>query len=313
MQGGRWRIAVMGAGAVGGYFGAKLTAAGHEVMFIARGEHLAAMKRDGLKIKSIQGDFAVSSVFTEEPEAIGPVDLVLFAVKSYDTETASASLAPLITENTMILSLQNGVDNADKVAARWGKEKTLGGVAYIGARICSPGVVEHSAAGRIVLGRLNGESSALRELETLFTEAQIPCATTPNIGEVMWKKLAWNAPFCANACLTRTTVKEILDSDNLRKLALQCLAEVREAARLQDLELADSIVAETMELTRGLGAFKPSMLQDLEAKKPLEYEAFNGIVVRLLERDGKPAPVNRVFYSTLKFLDDQIRSKTTLG
>jgi 2-dehydropantoate 2-reductase len=129
----------MGAGAVGGYFGARLAAAGQDVAFIARGKHLETMRREGVKIKSIHGNFQVRSLFTSDPAEIDGVDLILFCVKSYDTEGVAAKLAPLMGEKTIILSLQNGVDNPDKIAALWGKEHALAGVVYIRSASFSAG------------------------------------------------------------------------------------------------------------------------------------------------------------------------------
>jgi 2-dehydropantoate 2-reductase len=149
------RIAVMGAGAVGGYFGARLHASGLDVSFIARGEHLASARKRGLRVKSLGGDLEIHSRFTSDPETVGPVDLILFSVKSPDTEGAARSLTPLMGENTTVLSLQNGVDNPDKIARLWGADRTLASVVYIAASIQEPGVIEHSAGGRIVLGSLS--------------------------------------------------------------------------------------------------------------------------------------------------------------
>jgi 2-dehydropantoate 2-reductase len=303
------RIAVMGTGAVGGYFGARLAAAGQNVAFIARGSHLEAMRKEGLKVKSAQGDLHIRSLFTHDPSEVGPVDAVLFCVKSYDTEDAAAQLAPMVGEKTVILSLQNGVDNPDKIAARYGKARTLAGVVYLGALVSDPGMIRHSAGGRIVLGDVDGEASdPARLVERIFFGAQIPCAVSAEIRKVMWTKLVWNAPFCALASLGRATVKEIIESESLHKLAAECMEEVREAARSTGIELAPSVVEETFKFSRGLGDFKPSMLQDLEAGKPLEYEALNGIVVDLLGQKEKKAPINQTCYAVLKFLDHRIRA-----
>ena len=304
----RVRIAVVGAGAVGGYFGAKMAHSGQEVAFIARGEHLEAMRRDGLKVKSGAGDLHIRSRFTADPGEVGAVDLVLFSVKSYSTEEAAERLAPLLGEKTTILSLQNGVDNPDKIARLWGRNRTLAGVVYIGARVSSPGVIEHSGGGRIVMGELDGGvGEATEAVREMLSGAQIPCSISTEIRKVMWGKLAWNAPFCAIACLTRATTKEIVESESLRKLAVDGMAEVIEAAKSQGFELAPTIVEETLNLSRDLGHFKPSMLQDLEAGKPLEYEAFNGVVVDALRPAGKAAPINQLSYGALKFLDGKIR------
>ncbi|HEX9444470.1 MAG TPA: 2-dehydropantoate 2-reductase [Candidatus Binatia bacterium] len=304
------RIAVMGTGAVGGYFGARLAAAGQDVAFIARGAHLAALRQDGLRVKSASGDLNVRALFTDDPADAGPVDVILVSVKSYDTEEAGAQLGPMVGDKTLILSLQNGVDNPDKLAARWGKERVLAGVVYLGAQLAAPGTIEHSAGGRIVLGPLDGSASeAAKRAAEIFSGAAIPATVSAEIRKVLWTKLAWNAPFCALSCLARATVGEILASDALSRLAAGCMEEVREAARAAGVELGPSIVEETFQFSRGLGGFKPSMLQDLEAGKPLEYEALNGIVVGLLAREGKKAPINQACLAVLEFLDRRIRAE----
>src|SRR2546422_6133546 len=144
------RVAVMGAGAIGGYFGARMAASGMDVTFIARGEHLKAMQKHGLRIRSIQEDLEIHAPFISSSDQVAPVDLVLLAVKSHDTEEAARSLAPFMGRETAVLSLQNGVDNADKVARLWGGDRSLAGVAYIAARISAPGVIEHSGGGPVV-------------------------------------------------------------------------------------------------------------------------------------------------------------------
>lgn len=308
------RVAVMGAGAVGGYFGAKLATAGHDVSFIARGEHLEAMQRHGLTVESFQGDLHVQeSVFTAHPAQIASVDLVLFCVKSYDTIAAVKEIAPFVGGETQILSLQNGVDNADKISQFWGNERTLGGVVYIGAAIARPAVIKHSSGGKIVFGALDGviRETAQRVEQTLLA-AGIPCESSRQIRKAQWRKLLWNAPFCAISCLTRATVKDIIESDSLRRLAVDCMMEVRDAASTQGVQLERALLDETLAFSNSLGDFKPSMLQDLEARKALEYEAFNGIVVDLLHQTGKPAPINRVFYSTLGYIDKKLRSQVSL-
>jgi 2-dehydropantoate 2-reductase len=301
------RIAVMGTGSVGGYFGAKLAAAGHQLAFVARGKHLEALRHDGLKIKSSGGDLHIrGSLFTADPTEVGGVDLVLLCVKSYDTEACTMSLAPLISPQTIVLSLQNGVDNGEKIMRRWGRERTLAGVVYLGAKVSSPGVIEHSVGGRIVFGQLDDSvRPSTRTIAQALTLANIPCELHPNIRQVQWTKLLWNAPFCAIACLTTTTVREIVEAEPLTTLAIDCMNEVRAAAAGTGIELGPELIEETLSFSRGLGDFKPSMLQDLEAGKPLEYEAFNGTVVKLLQQAGKKAPINEVFFAALKYLSDR--------
>jgi 2-dehydropantoate 2-reductase len=305
------RIAVMGTGAVGGYFGAKLAAAGDDVVFITRPRHLSALRRDGLRIESPNGDLYVrNGFFTDSPADAGAVDLVLFCVKSYDTTKAAAALAPMITKSTAILSLQNGIDNPEKIAGFWGTERTLAGVVYIGAELSGPGVIQHSSGGKIVLGRMNGHAAeTAQSVEQTLSRAAIPCAISSAIEQVQWAKLLWNAPFCAVSCLTRSTVREIVESEALTNLIRDCMEEVRAAARTRGIDLKTELFDQTLAFSGGLGDFKPSMLQDLEAGKPLEYDALNGLVVRLLDQAGEQAPINKVFHNTLSFLDKKLRQE----
>jgi 2-dehydropantoate 2-reductase len=305
------RVAVMGTGAVGGYFGARLAAASNDVAFIARGPHLAAMRQQGLTLESPQGNLHIrDALFTDDLSQVGVVDVVLFCVKSYDTDATAAKLPSLIGDRTIILSLQNGVDNADKIAQRWGHQRTLAGVVYIGSQLLQPGKIKHSSGGRIVFGELDGQvHETTQAVERLLSSARISCEVSRAIRNIQWRKLLWNAPFCAISCLTHSNVKEIVESDSLTKLALDCMAEVREAAKAQAIDLDPALFDETLNFSKSLGDFKPSMLQDLEAGKPLEYEAFNGIVVELLGRTGKEAPTNQVFYGALKYLDKKIRTE----
>jgi 2-dehydropantoate 2-reductase len=305
------RVAVMGSGAVGGYFGAKLASAGNQVSFIARGKHLAAMQEHGLKITSPIRDLHIRNAqFTTDARSVGGVDLVLFCVKSYDTEVAGRSIAPLISDQTMILSLQNGIDNPDKLARLYGQKRVFATVVYVGAQVVAPGVIAHSTGGKIIFGQPDGKDpqSALALTRTL-TNAGIPCEQNADIRKVQWTKLLWNAPFCAISCLTHANMKQILESQLLTQLALACMAEVQTAARTDAVDLPRQLFDDTLAFSRGLGEFKPSMLQDLEAEKPLEYEAFNGIVVKLLETAGQAAPINRTFFAMLHFIDQKLRAK----
>jgi 2-dehydropantoate 2-reductase len=303
------RVAVMGAGAVGGYFGARLAASGTDVTFVARGEHLEAMRKHGLRVRSVIGDLEIRSTFISSSDKVAPVDLVLFAVKSQDTEGAARSLAPLMGRSTVILSLQNGVDNADKISRLWGGDRTLAGVAYLSARISAPGVIEHSGGGRIVLGALHaGGQEQARIGHSILAQAKISCVVSPEIREELWKKLAWNAPFCALSCLLHMTVGDILRSSSLEALVRGCIDEVRDAARTHGIDLSPSTAQEALDFSSTLREVKPSMLRDLEAGKPLEHEALNGVVVKILQQSGKRAPVNEILYTALTRIDRDLRA-----
>ena len=305
------RIAVMGTGAVGGYFGAKLAAAGHELAFIARGRNLQALRATGLRVTSPNSDSQIDNAqFTDDTATIGKVDLILFCVKSYDTETAAEQIRPLVSDRTIILSLQNGIDNPEKLARVYHPAQILPAVVYVGAQLTSPGVITHANGGRIIFGPSDGGASEWStSLRQTLSDASVPCEISDQIQTIQWTKLLWNAPFCAIGCLARANVKQIVESDSLTELTLDCMTEVQAAARTRHIDLRRQQFDEILAFSRTLGEFKPSMLQDLEAGKPLEYQAFNGIVVQTLRQAGLPAPVNQVFYATLKFLDQRIRAQ----
>lgn len=305
------RIAVIGTGAVGGYFGAKLAAAGHDLVFIARGRHLDALRREGLRVISPAGDWRVkNALFASTADPLKHVDLALVCVKSYDTETAARACAGLIGAETTILSLQNGIDNPEKLGSLFDGDRILAGVVYIGAQIEGPGIIHHFNGGKIVWGRPDGKIDARAQaIEQAFSAAAIPCELRTDIQRIQWAKLLWNAPFCAISCLARANVSEIVGSAELTRLALECMAEVQSAARTRGIDLRSSLFDETIGFSRGLGEFRPSMLQDLEARKPLEYEAFNGIVVKLLSQVGQAAPINQSFYALLQHLDKKSREE----
>jgi 2-dehydropantoate 2-reductase len=307
------RIAVMGAGAVGGYFGARLSRAGHEVVFIARGRHLEALRRDGLRVISPFGNLHIEDArFTGDTTDVGIADLILFCVKSYDTESAAESLRPLIATESAILSLQNGIDNPEKIARLWGEQRTFAGVVYIAAEIDSPGVVRHSTGGKIIFGQPDGgRDDRAQFIARSLAATDIPCEMSRDIQKVQWTKLLWNAPFCAISCLTRANMKQIVESEPLINLAVDCMTEVQAAALTRGIDLPRELFDQAIVFSKGLGKFKPSMLQDLEARKPLEYEAFNGIVVKLLRHAGAQAPINQTFHATLQCLDNRIREEAS--
>jgi 2-dehydropantoate 2-reductase len=301
------KIAVMGAGAVGGYFGGLLAKGGLNVTFIARGKHLEAITAHGLEIKSHKGDFAVKAKATSDPKAIGPVQLILCCVKSYDTEAATRQCLPMMQDNTAILSLQNGVDNEEKIAAIVGERRVLGGVAYIGVSIVEPGVLSHTAEGRIVFGEMQGGiSDRVKHLEQTFREAGLPAEISSNIQAILWGKLVWNAAFNALNTLVGGEVKLLVERPETRALARQVMEEVRAVAVANGVPLPEDLIEKLLKWTDTAAAgMKTSTRQDLEAGKPLEVEALNGIVVRKGQAVGVPTPYNFALYALLQAINPE--------
>lgn len=299
------KVAVMGAGAVGGYFGALLHRGGVDVSLIARGRHQEAIQVRGLQIKSYQGEFTVPAKVVGDPQEVGPVDLIMFCVKSYDTEVAARQCLPIIQEGTAILSLQNGVDNEEKIAVVAGKEKVLGGVAYIGAGVTAPGVIVHTAEGRIVFGELSGGISERgKRLEQTFREAGLPAELSSEIRTALWGKLCWNAAFNALNALVGGEVDILVKRPETKALARAVMEEVRAVAASQGVHLPEDLVDKLLHWTATAATWmKTSMRQDLEAGRRLEADALNGVVVRKGQAAGVSTPYNSTLFALLKAID----------
>lgn len=299
------KVVVMGAGAVGGYFGALLHRGGVDVTLIARGRHLEAIQARGLRIQSAVGDFTVPAKAVGDPRAVGPADLILFCVKSYDTESAARQCLPIVQAGTILLSLQNGVDNEAKIASVVGEARVLGGVAYIGAQVFEPGVIVHTAEGRIVFGEVHGGiSERVRRLEQTFRDAGLPAEVSSNIRAILWGKLCWNAAFNAINALVGGDVHAVVERPAARKLAQAVMEEVRAVAAAEGIHLSEEIVDKLLHWTATAGAgVKTSTRQDFEAGKPLEVEALNGVVVLKGRAAGIPTPFNFALYGLLKAID----------
>jgi 2-dehydropantoate 2-reductase len=273
------------------------------VTFIARGERLEALRAKGLTVKSGKGDFSICVRATDDPAEVGSVNLILFCVKSYDTESAIRQTLPMVGQQTVVLSLQNGIDNEEKIAALIGKEKVLAGVAYIGASVLGPGVILHQEAGRIVFGEVDGGvSERVTNLKLFFDQCGLPAETSPDMKQVLWAKLAWNAPFNAINALVGGPVKAILENPHTLELARRVTAEVVTVANASGVRLAFSEVwKRNIQFSQGYNV-KTSMLQDLETGKRLEYEALNGVMINKAAEHGLATPYNVALYALLSRL-----------
>ena len=297
------KVAVVGVGAVGGYFGGLLAKGGVDVTFIARGQRLEALRVKGLTVKSWKGDFSVRVSTTDNPAAVGPVDLVLLCVKSYDTESAIRQALPMIGPQTDVLSLQNGIDNEEKIASLIGKEKVVAGVAYIGASTPEPGVVLHQESGKIVFGELGGGTSErVVRLKACFDRCGFPAEVSSTINTMKWTKLAWNAPFNAINTLVGGPVKVIIENPHTIELARLVTAEVVAVANASGVSLTfEEVWERNIKFSRHYGV-KTSMLQDREVGKPLEHEALNGVIIKKAAEHGLQTPYNFALYALLSRL-----------
>ena len=301
------RILIAGTGGVGGYFGGRLAHAGLDVTFLARGRNLEALRQHGLTIESVDGDVRLPHVVATDTVAGRPnVGLVIVTVKSYDTAATAEAIAPVVTPDTIVLSLQNGIENEGRLAAALGLPPLLGAMTQIGAELVAPGVVRHVAQGTIVFGEISGhESERTRALTQLFTSASVRHRLSSNILLMLWDKLSWNASFNAVTALTRRTSGDAARHPGSARLLREAMLEVIAVAHAQGIMLdpdrVGSVIAHAAE---HLGTLRTSMLQDVERGKPLEYDAINGAVVRVGEALGVPTPLNRTLVGLLAALDE---------
>ena len=298
------KILVIGAGAVGGYYGAKLTLAGQDVTFLTRGQTFHHLKNNLLQVKSYQGNFETSLNVIDNLEKISPPDLILMTVKCYDTDVVLEQIKPIVGPQTTLLSFQNGVENELKMKALFGEERTLGGVCYIGAEVTAPGMINHSANGKVAFGELNGKSTPrIQALEKIFSEAGVETMVSDNIWRHLWIKLGWNASFNQICTLARTDVAHVLDHPPLRSLVHKTYQEVFSVARGFNLDIDESVIEMSLAFSESdLRSVRPSMLQDFENKRRLEHETFAGFLSREGKKLNIPTPINDTFYAFLSFL-----------
>lgn len=298
------RIAVVGAGGVGGFFGGLLARAGEDVTFLARGAHLEALSRRGLTVRSLRaGEFTVRIRATDRAEAVGSVDLVLVCVKTYDTDSVLPQLPPLVGPHTAVLSLQNGVDNAERIARVVGVEHVLGAVAYVSSALQAPGVVHQLAgAGRIVFGELGGEvTQRARRLLEVFRRAGIEAELSPDVRTEIWQKFLFICGFSGVTALTRLPIGTVLACPQTRQFFCGVLEEVREVARALSVGLPADCVERAVATAEGFEPWaRGSLYVDLVGGRRLELEALNGTVVRLGGERGVPTPLNFAVYAALK-------------
>jgi 2-dehydropantoate 2-reductase len=298
------RIAVVGAGGTGGYFGGLLARAGDDVTFIARGAHLEALRTRGLTLESsLAGTFTVPVQATDDPRGVGPVDLILFCVKTYDTDAAAASVRPLIQPETTLLSLQNGVDNEERIARLSGHPSGMGAVAYVVSAIKAPGLVAQTAGpGKIVLGELGGGKSARTErLRDVLQRAGIAAEVHPDIRAVLWQKFLFICAFSGVTALTRLPIGTVLADPATRALFRGTSEEVEAIARAIGIGLPDDCVEQALATASAVEPWgRGSLYGDLAGGRRLELEGLNGEVVRRGGELGIETPLNFAIYAALR-------------
>lgn len=300
------KIAVIGAGAVGGYYGALLSKAGADVSFVARGAHRDAIRTQGLRIIGVQGDFIVHLPAEDDPAKIGPVDVVILTVKTYDNASALPLIAPLLGPSTCVLTLQNGVDSADDVAAVVGRERVIAGPTYIATAIEAPGVIRQTGSHRrIVFGEVfdppSQVSARVQALADLMLTADIHAEPVADARVPLWEKFIYLAPFAAFTGAARLPIGHIWADDIARATFMAAVAEVEAVARASGVNVAADVRDRIATYTGGIPAStRSSLLIDLQAGKRIEVESLPGSVVRRGEAVGVATPIMRGLYAVLR-------------
>jgi 2-dehydropantoate 2-reductase len=311
---GAMKIAVIGTGGVGGYFGGRFAEAGNDVWFLARGRHLEEMRRCGLKVKSRLGDMLIKPVqATDKSAEIGPVDLVLIAVKLWDTDAAIEAAKPLLGPDTAVVSLQNGIDAVERLVAALGKARVLGGTCQIAAVISGPGIVLHTGTmARMIVGELDGRSSSrIEALEAAAKKAKIDFIASPEIDKAIWQKFVFLSSFSGVTTLTRLPKGPIMAEAETRTMLNAAIAESVGVARARGVKLDDDLVEKLMKFAEGLpDDMKSSMLGDLERGARLELPWLSGTVAKLGASLGVSTPVHTAIFQALKpYAEGRISAK----
>jgi 2-dehydropantoate 2-reductase len=296
------RILVVGTGGLGGYFGGLLARSGQEVGFLARGEHLRALQERGLRVRSVNGDFELPVRAAARPAELGLADLALFCVKSFDTEATARLLVGALAPGGSVLTLQNGIGNAEQIDAILGAGTTLPGSAQIESAIGEPGeIVQSSLRRRITFGEADGRRSERAErIYQMLAAAEIETLLSDDIQRVLWDKFIFITAMAGLSSLSRGPLGDLLGYEPTRALFRSAVEEAAAVGRAAGVGLKDSAVDDTLELAASmLPSMRSSMQKDLEAGRRLEVEALNGMVARLGRQYGVATPINDVIYAVL--------------
>jgi 2-dehydropantoate 2-reductase len=307
------RFAIFGVGAVGGYFGGRLAQAGEDVTFIARGKHLQALRKKGLRVDSIGGDFLVSPVTaTDDPAQIGAVDVVMVGVKTWQVPEVAESIRPLIGDNTLVLPLQNGVEAPAQLAEILGREHVCGGLAKIFSFIAGPGHIRHSGVDPyIAIGELDNQHTA--RIETLlhaFTHSGIKAEIPADITAALWAKFLFVASWGGLGAITRAPIGVIRSFAQTRRMLEGSMQEIYEVARALKINLEQTTVSSSMGFVDTLPPNgTTSMQRDIIGNRPSEIDSWSGAVVRFGRDAGVPVPINEFIYNSLLPLELKARGE----
>ncbi len=294
------RIAIMGAGGVGGCLGGLLAKAGNDVSLICRGEHLAAIKANGLKLIRPDTEFVVEVDATDDPAKVGPVDLVLFTVKTYQNRHVITALKPLMGPDTSVISLQNGVESHEQLGAVLGPSHILPGTYWASSHVISPGVIAEDVMAQISFGEIEDtESLRALEIRKVFREAGIETEISSDPLQVIWQKFIVLSALAGITSASLTRPKELLQYQDARKMFCDAMAEALAVGLAKGIDLSENLVQESLEYVDSLPDFQNSMHGDYENGRATELDALSGAVIRLGKQIGVATPVHSLLYSVL--------------
>jgi 2-dehydropantoate 2-reductase len=298
------KVAVVGAGAVGGYFGGMLARAGASVVMIGRPAFVEAVKKDGLFLDTVQFQEAVQVEAASDISSIRAAQIVLFCVKTTDNAATSRAIAPLLVPGALVVSLQNGVDNVEQIRAAAGIE-ALPAVVYVAASVPEPGRVKHVGRGDLVVGP---RSANTERLATLFKRAHVPCRISENIVGELWTKLTWNCALNAVSALGKAKYGQIAASEDARKVVENIVKELLAVARAANIQLPgleefSAALAGAIKIATQMSGALSSTAQDLNRGKLTEIDSLNGYIARRAAELGVPAPLNHALYTLVKLAE----------
>lgn len=303
------QIMIVGAGSVGGFFGAHLAKQNPHVSFLLRPKTLAAVQQRGLTIRSAAGTFTVHPPALSDPRQLPQPDLVILAVKAYDLDDVMTQLEPVLTERTVLLTLQNGIDTEDRIIARIGRDAVVGGVAYIYSKIAAPGVIDHYKKGAVAIGELMGhESDRLLQIRDLFAAAGLPCHLSKDIRRTKWEKMCWNCVFNPLTVLINDRVSKALDHPELLRVVHQIVQEVAAVAAAVKVPLPLDMPDRVVKATQEIRDIHTSMYDDWKAGRPTEIAYLNGYIVEKGRELGIPVPVNEALTAMIKAITEKTKS-----
>lgn len=297
------KILIMGTGGVGGYYGGLLAGQGNDVTFISRGAHLYAIRHEGLKVKSVHGDFTVSPAnATDDPLNVGSVDLILFCVKAYSTDEAAQAIRPAVGLHTTVFSLQNGIDAAERIGKVIGMEHVLGGATWLSSAVEAPGVIRQvSQFRRVVLGELDGtRSERIQSIYEVLKSTGIDVELSEDILKILWTKFVFISSASSLGSLTRLAMAEFRSIPETRAMIMELMREVEAVARAQEIALDEDVVQKSLEfMDNAAPHIKASMQLDVESGHRTELESMVGVIARKGRELNVPTPVADFIYASL--------------